>query len=256
MVPPTSASATARGSARAGNVGGGTLTTLLSRPLGVTEAVNPSPATGGEDPEPLDRARDNAPLTVLTLDRAVSIADYRNFARAFAGIDKAHALWIPSGIAQGVFLTIAGVDGANVPETGETYGNLAKALVTYGDPLVPIRIINHSDSRIRIKAAVKVLDTHLPDKVLAGVEAALRGHFAFAARAFGQTVSVDEVAATAQGVDGVEAAHVIHLYRDGDAATLTPRIFARLPVASLTALPGPAELLTLSDAPVELDILP
>ncbi|HUG29453.1 MAG TPA: putative baseplate assembly protein [Candidatus Limnocylindria bacterium] len=238
-----------------GNVGAGKLTTLLSRPLGVAEAVNPSPATGGEDPEALDRARDNAPLTVLTLDRAVSIADYRNYARAFAGIGKAHALWIPSGIARGVFLTIAGVGGAEVPETSKTYESLADSLATYGDPLVPIRIVNHLDSRFRIKAAVKVLGTHLAEKVLPAVEAALRDHFAFAARAFGQTVAVDEVAAVAQGVDGVEAAHVIYLYREGEAATLAPRIFARLPVASLTALPEPAELLTLTDDPVELDVM-
>jgi len=50
--------------------------------------------------------------------------------------------------------------------------------------------------------------------------------------------------------------HVIHFYRDGEAATLMPRIFARLPVASLTAIPDPAELLTLTDDPVELDVMP
>jgi predicted phage baseplate assembly protein len=235
---------------------GGKLTTLLSRPLGVSDAVNPAPATGGEDAETLERARDNAPLTVLTLDRAVSIADYRNFARAFAGIDKAHALWIPSGIARGVFLTIAGTGGASVSETSETYENLADALATYGDPLVPIRIVNHIDSRVRIKAAVKVRDTLLAETVLPAVRAALRRHFAFAERAFGQTVSVDEVAAVAQRVDGVEAVHVIHLYREGEVAKLAPRIFARLPVASLTAIPEAAELLTLTDDPVELDVMP
>ena len=86
----------------AGNVGAGKLSTLLSRPLGVAEVINPTAANGGEDAETLARARDNAPLTVLTLERAVSIDDYTNFARAFAGIDKAQALWIPSGPARGV----------------------------------------------------------------------------------------------------------------------------------------------------------
>jgi hypothetical protein len=103
---------------------------------------------------------------------------------------------------------------------------------------------------------VKVLETHLAEKVLPAVEAALRGHFSFDARAFGQTVSVDEVAAVAQGVDGVEAAHGIHLYRESEAAALFPRFFARLPVASLTAIPRSAELLTLTDDPVELDVMP
>ncbi|MCB1938937.1 MAG: hypothetical protein KDE64_07020, partial [Rhodocyclaceae bacterium] len=46
----------------AGNLAAGKLTTLLSRPLGVTGATNPAPATGGEDAETLARARDNAPL--------------------------------------------------------------------------------------------------------------------------------------------------------------------------------------------------
>ena len=244
-----------KGIGAGGNVAAGKITTLLSRPLGVAEAVNPSPAMGGEDAETLDAARQNAPLTVLTLDRAVSVADYRNLARAFAGIDKAHALWIPFGIARGVFLTIAGTDGAMVPQTGATYADLAKALRDYGDALVPIRIVNHIPARFRLRMAVKVLPAHLPDKVLAGVETALRVHFSFAARAFGQTVSVDEVAAVAQRVEGVEAAHVLALYREGDPVSLLPRIFARLPVGSLGAIPDPAELLTLSDAPLLLEAM-
>jgi hypothetical protein len=54
--------------------------------------VNPEPAEGGEDPEPIERLRQQAPLTVRTLDRAVSLRDYRDFAQAFPGIAKAHAL--------------------------------------------------------------------------------------------------------------------------------------------------------------------
>lgn len=240
----------------AGNVAAGKLTTLLSRPLGVSEATNPEPASGGEDAETFDRARENAPLTVLTLERAVSIADYANFARAFAGIDKAHALWIPTGPARGVFLTIAGIDGAEVPETGNTFTRLTDALATYGDPLVPLRIVNYLDARFRCRLSIKVLTEFEVDRVLVAVESALREHFGFARRRFGQTVSVDEVAAVAQEVRGVEAAHVSRLHRDSQPSTLVPRLFAKLPVASLTTLPQPAELLTLADAPIELEVLP
>jgi len=245
-----------KGLGAAGNLAAGKLSTLLSRPLGVTEAVNPEPATGGEDPEALDRARDNAPLTVLTLDRAVSILDYQNFARAFAGIDKAHALWIPAGPAHGAFLTIAGVAGAAVPQASKTFIDLRDALASYGDPLVPLRIVNYSARRFRCQLSVKLLDGHELGKVLAAVEAALRARFAFARRRFGQPVSVDEVAAVAQAVKGVLAVHVRQLYRAGDVEDLVPRLFARLPVASLTALPEPAELLCLADEPVELEVLP
>ncbi len=244
-----------KGLGMAGNLGAGKLTTLLSRPLGVSGAHNPEPATGGEDAETLERARDNAPLTVLTLDRAVSIDDYAHFARAFAGIDKSHALWIPAGPARGVFLTIAGVDGAQVPPSSDTYKRLRQALATYGDPLVPLRMANYSAARFNCRLSVKVLSTHEVDTVLAAMQRRLRLHFSFARRAFGQTVSVDEVAAVAHGVDGVAAVQVIRLHRSGLAPGLLPRLFARPPVASLTALPQAAELLTLADAPLELEVM-
>ncbi|NWF44497.1 putative baseplate assembly protein [Hydrogenophaga sp. D2P1] len=240
----------------AGNVAAGQLTTLLSRPLGVSEVVNPEPATGGEDGELLERARENAPLTVLTLDRAVSITDYASFARAFAGIDKAHALWIPAGPAQGVFLTIAGVDGAVVPPSGATFASLGAALRSHGDALVPMHLHNHLGVRFRTRLSVKVLASHETDTVLQALEAALRAHFSFARRQFGQTVSVDEVSAVAQAVAGVQAVHVTRLHRVGQAPGLVPRLFAALPVASLTGQPLPAELLTLADEPVELEVMP
>ncbi|MDO9597381.1 MAG: putative baseplate assembly protein [Azoarcus sp.] len=245
-----------KGIGAAGNLAAGKLTTLLSRPLGVTAAINPEPATGGEDAETLARARDNAPLTVLTLERAVSIDDYANFARAFAGIDKAHALWIPAGPARGVFLTIAGVDGAEVPESSDPYQNLRDALTTYGDPLVPLRMVNYTDARFRCRLSIKVLSDFETDPVLDAIEATLREHFGFARRSFGQTVSVDEVAAVAQGVRGVEAVHVTRLHRVGSPPALVPRLFASVPVASLTALPQAAELITVADAPIELEVLP
>ena len=245
-----------KGLGTAGNVAATRLTTLLSRPLGVSEVTNPEAASGGEDAEGLDRARDNAPLTVLTLDRAVSISDYADFARAFAGIDKAHALWVPAGPARGMFLTIAGVDGAEVPETGDTFRNLSDALATYGDPLVPLRIVNHADARFRCRLSVKVLGEFEIDPVIKAVEDALRTHFDFARRRFGQTVSVDEVAAVAQAVRGVEAVHVSQLYRTDQSPALVPRLFAALPVASLHAVPTAAELLTLADDPLELEVLP
>ncbi|WP_341649537.1 baseplate J/gp47 family protein [Thauera humireducens] len=216
-----------KGIGAGGNVGAGTLTTLLSRPLGVGEASNPEAASGGEDPETIEHARDSAPLTVLTLDRAVSITDYAHFARAFAGIDKAHALWIPAGPARGVFVTIAGIGGARVEATSDTYRHLFDALRTWGDPLVPLRLENFIDARFRA-ACKRALGGFEPAAVVAAVRVALLARFAFAARAFGQTVSLDEIAAAAQGVRGVEAAHVARLHRSGQpAAQLPARLFRR-----------------------------
>lgn len=65
------------------------------------------PADGAEDPENRDMARVNAPMTVLTMDRIVSLRDYEYFARSFAGIGKARAVSLASGEVQFVHVTVA-----------------------------------------------------------------------------------------------------------------------------------------------------
>ena len=90
------------------------LTQLITRPLGVKGVTNPIAAAGAADSERLDEARRNAPLTVLTLGRVVSLKDYEDFARSFSGIDKALATWTWFGEKRGVFVTVAGAVGATL----------------------------------------------------------------------------------------------------------------------------------------------
>src|SRR5690606_16114075 len=59
-----------------GAVKSGALTVLKTRPQGVKAVTNPLAAFGAQDPETLADARANAPVTVLTLDRLVSVRDY------------------------------------------------------------------------------------------------------------------------------------------------------------------------------------
>lgn len=245
------------GTGVAGNVAAGTITNLLSRPLGVTGATNPEAAEGGEDPEIESRARSNAPLTVRTLDRAVSVRDYQDFARSFSSIAKSHALWVPGGPGNGIFVTVAGENGAPVGPGSDTYRFLFSALRTYGDAVLPVHLVSYTDVRFRVRLSAKMAADADATLVLPALDAALRTSFGFEARRFGQPVSVDEVTALAQSVAGVEAVNVTALGRaDAAAATRTPILFARLPEASLTEVPDPAELLTIEDRPVTLDVMP
>lgn len=239
-----------------GNVAGGKLTTLLTRPLGVSGATNPEAASGGEDAEREAKARENAPLTVLTLERAVSIRDYQDFARAFAGIAKAHALWIPSGPGRGVFITVAGENGEAILETSDTYRYLQDALHRYGDPLMPVRTVSYRDARFKLRMTVKVAADADARWVLSAVESRLRAAFGFDARRFGQGVSVDEAAAEVHAVAGVEAVQVVELHRsDVPLPLFVPRLFAAVPEATLTGTPLAVELLVLDDAPVTLELM-
>ena len=246
-----------KGIGAGGNLRAGQISNLVTRPLGVKAAVNPVAASGGQDAETLDAARRSAPLRVLTLDRAVSLADYADFARSFAGIEKACAVWIDDASARGVYVTVAGAGGDAVPEDGETHANLVDALRRYGDPLLPLSVRTYASRHVHIEALVKPDPDAVADAVLAAVAAALRTAFAFDARDFGQTVALDEVYAVIQGVPGVIAADVKQLHDAGLAPGVLPepRVFARLPTLQADGSVDAAEILTLEDGPLNLAVM-
>ena len=103
-LPPARSTSTARyrsGIGPDGEVAAGTLTMLRAMPLGLRSVTNALPASGAEGPERLADARRNAPLTLLTFERVVSLLDYENYARTFPGIGKARGdvLWIDGASA-------------------------------------------------------------------------------------------------------------------------------------------------------------
>jgi baseplate J-like protein len=247
-----------KGIGRGGNLDAGKLSLLLTRPAGVRSVINPLPATGGADPENVDSIRRNAPLTIMTMDRIVSLQDYEDFARAFAGIEKALAMpWASSGRGRGVFITVAGPDGASIDPGSETYVNLLAAIRTGSAPLVPLEVQSYRKAYFEITATVMVRADYEIDAVVAAVEAALRSRFSFDARAFGQPVMLSEVMAAMQGVPGVVAVDVDQLSRIDNRLRrreLVPPAAIAAAVAeirqdgSLVA----AELLTLDPRPVHL----
>jgi len=241
-----------------GNVRSGQLTTLLGRPLGVKAAYNPVAATGGQDRETRDEARRNAPLTMLTLGRAVSIQDYTDFARSFAGIAKALAIWMPSGTSRGLYLSVAGPNGDPVADGSATHTHLSEALRKYGDPLLPLQIKSYQPVYFRLKAKLKVAATALVEDVIVAVRDKLRLQFAFANRDFAQQVSLDEVMAVIQGVNGVEAVDVDELYRldPGAIPQLVARLFAKPPQLQPDGSLKPAEILMLDPGPLALEVMP
>ncbi len=192
----------------AGNVGPGSLTTLVNRPLGVSAVANPQAATGGQDADTIDDIRSDAPLPVLTLGRAVSIVDYQNFAGTFAGIAKASAVAIPSGAFKGVFITVAGAGGAALPAGNLTLANLVTSLQTYGNPNVALWVQSFLETTFALEADVAYDPAYQATAVEASIRTLLTQTYGFAARTFGQGVSGDEIAALVAGVAGVIAVNV------------------------------------------------
>jgi len=267
------------GSGAAGNIGANTLATLMDRPLGVSGVTNPSPASGGQDAQAPEDVRSTAPQTVLTLGRAVSITDYQSYAATFAGISKAHAMWIPNGPARGVFLTVAGVAGQALPPGDPTLSNLVMSLRNYGSPLIPIAARGFLETLFGLSADIAYDPSFARLTVETAVRQALSQAYSFANRTFGQGVSADELAAVIQAVPGVVAVNVISIQvaytsSAGDLAAggytetnlhgwlnqLVPqsslprlvspmRLCAYLPTARIETIPQPAEILVMHPDP-------
>ncbi|MCU1264366.1 MAG: hypothetical protein JWM21_684 [Acidobacteria bacterium] len=242
-----------KGIGLAGLVKADQLSQLMTRPFGVKGATNPLAPTGAADREQLDEARHNAPLTVLTLGRIVSLQDYEDFARSFSGIDKAFATWTWFGEKRGVFVTVAGPNGAEVREDSQLYSKLLQAMQKSGNPLVPLQVKSYQAGLFRLAASLKIDASYLTDRVIAQAEQTLRTKFSFAARAFGQPVHLSEVIAVLQHVDGVVAVNVTALYRSNENPPATPmeHLAAAVPLPSRTQV-FPAEILTLDLQPLEL----
>jgi hypothetical protein len=221
------------------------LSILLTRPLGAKGVTNPLPAVDAADPEPRDEARKNAPLQVLTLGRAVSLRDYEDFARSFAGVAKSHATRVSGRDKPGIFVTVAAANGAAFTRTND----LATALRNFGDPFVPLYVKTFASVLFRVEAEVKIAPDRIPAVVQKAIEAALRERYSFDSRRFGQPVFRSEVIAVIQSVEGVLSTLVT--LRD-DKAVEVDRIAAIVPAGKVNDNTPGAQLLSLDPRPVQL----
>lgn len=200
-----------------GNVRPGQITTALDRPTGLASVVNPMPAAGGVDPETIDAARENAPDTVRTFDRAVSLRDFADLAREFAGVAKALATWVWDGEERVAYVTVGGENGAPLGSLSE----LRAYLDLRRDPNRALRLGEYRPVPFVVAATIEADPDHRNADVTAAVEAAIAAYFAYDARTFAQAVHLSDMYAVIHQVAGVVSAVITGLrYKDSaDAAS-------------------------------------
>ena len=191
------------GIGKGGNVNTEQISMLVTKPLGVKEVINPLRASGGADRESRDQARKSAPLAVMALDRLVSVRDYKDFSRLYAGIGKSTALEISNGHQQLVHVTIAGADDIPIDETSDLFLNLRQALHDFGDPFQPLKLAVRELMFIVISANVQIQSDYQWEPVVANLRVALLDAFGFECRELGQDVVLSEVLSVMQAVRGV-----------------------------------------------------
>jgi len=230
---------------------------LMTRSLGLKDVTNPLPATGAADAETREEARENAPFTVLTLDRIVSLQDFEDFARAYPGIGKAQATWLWQGEHKLIHITVAGADGRPISTVSALYKNLILSMERARDPGHHVVVASFVPIFFNVQAKLLVARGYLAEKVRAAAIATLVSAFSFPRRAFGQAVTKGEVYSVIQGVEGVDAVDVDRLYLSPNPATLENR----LPVRTAgwdqaNTMVDAAELLLVNSREIQLTEMP
>ena len=235
----------------------GQLSMLASRPPGVRSVVNPQPASGGADPESVDDARRNAPVSVRALDRVVSLVDYADFARAYPGIAKAAAKGVTIGDRPGVEVSVAGAHGGNITSDSDVYRGLLSAFASGGDELVPVQLLACQRVAVRVGAALRLDPKRIADEVVQAATTAVTAALSFDARDLGQPVTASEIVEVLQSVPGVVSANIRVLCRlvgglPEDAVTYRPLLRPDPPAGSPS---DAAALLTLDVASLDLQVV-
>ena len=193
---------------------------------------------------------------MLTLDRIVSVQDYEDFARAFAGIGKARARVMRDGEHNLVHLTVASATGGPVNETDPIYQSLSAALERFQDPTSRVRIQSFELLQFAVGAQVLIdKPTYRPADVLAAATASLLDRFSFQNQEFAQFLLNSQVIAAIQQVPGVISVRLTQFCLVGDSGVHDG--LAALPAgwssdAKVLATIKPAQLLLIDTNNVRL----
>jgi hypothetical protein len=208
------------GNGVAGNVGAGTIAHVVTALPGITGAVNPIAAGGGQDPEAEDSIRMAAPEAFRIQERAVTAADYESVSLRDPDVAKAAATFRWTGSWHTVFDTVDRTGGAVVDDpfrTGlraflERYRVVGHDLEVTAPIFVPLRL----DLAVCVRAPWFRADIERELRALLGSGSLSDGRPGFFNRSrhnFGETLYLSPLYALAQSVPGVESVEITRFER-------------------------------------------
>ncbi|MEJ2862575.1 baseplate J/gp47 family protein [Actinomycetospora flava] len=203
------------GGGSAGNVAAGALTTPLAPagsvlavgdPRAALRVVNPLPARGGTDPEPVATVRERAARAFRNQQRAVTEADYAQVAGSVPGVRRAVARRRWNGSWYVVDVAVDVTESAAHDPT--VWAEVESALAARRMAGVDVVVGGALTVAVEIVMRVHLHPGYPPQearRLLADAFAAAEGGFFGPGRfTFGQPVRADDVIVTAMGVTGVD----------------------------------------------------
>jgi len=211
----------------------GKLSVIAKSYPGLRSVLNPLAVSGGADPDQPNQIRHDAPRSVLTFGRAVSVFDYQALAAEVPGVTRASAVWGWDDARQRSLVKIYVGDDSGAVAAAKT------ALAAAGDPNRPVLVAQATEIAVALGITLLVtpgMDTTI---IAAAVATALTdtevGLFGAWNLAIGRTLFESQIEAAVLGVagavaitaqsfiaNGVTDAGPMHLPGEGGYYTLDP----------------------------------
>jgi uncharacterized phage protein gp47/JayE len=213
-IPPLSAAIYASyrvGGGAIGNVAANTIVEMASPIVGVLSLTNPDAATGGTSAESTDAVRANAPRSLTSLNRAVTLEDYASLALQVPEVAKANSEAL---VYSNVSIFVAPFGG------GQPSQRLLNDVVSYmaSRKFVGVDVVAASPTYVDIDVTVTVTvnAAYTRAQVQSDVAAAITSYLAFDNVDFGKLVTVGEIYSAIVLTAGVDAASLTQLSRRGE----------------------------------------
>ena len=192
------------GSGPGGNLDEGSLVKPVKPHPLVKDVLQPLPSAGGGGMEDAAALRNNAPATLLTLERAVSLSDFAHLAASQSSVwqARAHRRILHGGKAQSVAVVIVPVDGVR----SESINDAVRAfLQKHALPGVQVTVDSFEPQLFDLEVTIRVrTGAFIADAVKRAVAAALEAQFRLKQRTLGQPLYLSEVYRVVEGIRGVE----------------------------------------------------
>jgi uncharacterized phage protein gp47/JayE len=220
------------GQGTSGNLAAGAIVTLVDSRPGLQAVTNPEPTSGGADRESADQIRVNAPASIRTFGRAVSIDDYTSLALNFPGVQRARAAWVRvdqqgNPVRPAIHITIATSNSLPLAQQTTFARRLRDFLDASRDPNIPLRLLDYNPVDVYCEAKVVVAPDHGCKATQRAAVAALSATANpdgsvgfFAALGFGESVYLSAVYAALAAVEGVAEAVILALNPGTTASTI------------------------------------
>lgn len=195
------------GSGISGNLSADSLNKALKPNPLIESLAQPVACGGGGDMEDSQSLRENAPPTLLALQRAVSLSDFSHLAAAQSSIWQAKAFseLLHAGRMQKVIVIAVPAGGVPFTDDSDVKKNLESYLQKHALPAVQVCVESFNPKPVDITVTIRVDSAaYIAQDIEAAVRAELIRQLALQYRGLGQPLYLSEIYKIVENIEGVE----------------------------------------------------